>query len=153
MLLKIILTILAAIVSGILGRMGGSDTYSTKWRDIGCALIACAVVCMWFGWHWTLILAFGAQFGALTTYFKKKGEPVRWYNWLLVGIAWNVAFIPYVIAQGMWTGFGIRLIVLPIVIMAWCCMFRNAVVEELGRYFLLVVTIPLFALFYKRKEK
>jgi hypothetical protein len=151
MILKIALTILAAGLSGTLGRMGGSDKYNTKWRDIGCSLVACAVAWLWFGWHWTLIIAFGLQFGALTTYFKKKGQPARWYNWLIVGLAWSVAFLPYIWVQGLWVGLGIRSIILPLAVMGWCVLIGNVVWEEVGRYAILILTIPL--LLIKKKEK
>jgi len=38
--LKIFITLVAAVASAILYRMGGSDTYNTKWRDMGCPTVA-----------------------------------------------------------------------------------------------------------------
>lgn len=152
MIFKIIATATLAIASGIFGRMGGSDKYNAKWRDAGDAIIVCLLLGIWGGFHWTLIPVFGMMWGSLSTYFKKKGEPVRWYNWLIVGAMFCLATIPYVWAMGLWAGFGLRFIILPPLIMLWCVLIGNAVVEELGRYFLLAITIPLLFLF-KRKDK
>lgn len=153
MLLKIIITLVAAIVSGVFGRMGGSDKYNTKWRDFGCAFIVCFLMALWYGWHWTLILCFGLQFGALTTYFKKKGTSARWYHWLIVGFAWSLSTIPYVWAMGLWEGFGVRSFVLPLLVMGWCVLISNAVVEEFGRYLLLALSIPLLFIFNRKGKK
>lgn len=153
MILKLILTFIGAVLSGYLGRLGGKDNSSTLYRDIGCSLVCCAVLALWGGFSWTLVFVFGAMWGALSTYFKKKGEPVRWYNWIFVGIAFCVACLPYVLAIGLWAGFGIRMLILPLAVMGWCVVIGKDWLEEFGRYFILVITIPLLFLFKKRKEK
>lgn len=148
--LQIIATIILSISGSILGRMGGSDKFNTKWRDVGVSIVTCMLVGIWGGFHWTLILCCGLMFASMTTYFKKKGEPVRWYNWLICGLAYSVALVPYIWAQGLWVGFGARSLILPLVIMGWCVLIGNSVVEELGRYALILLTVPL--LFIKRRK-
>lgn len=143
MILKIILTLIASIVSGVLGRMGGAAGYNTLYRDVGCSVICCLVIGLWGGFHWTLIFVFGLMWGALSTYFKKKGTNSKWYNWLLVGLAFSLSCLPYIGAQNLWLGFGLRSLVLPLLVMGWCLIINNAVVEEFGRYALLILSIPL----------
>lgn len=151
MIIKIIITVIGVVASGILGRMGGASGFHTLFRDIGVSLVTCGLVGLWGGFHWTLVLCFGAMWGSLATYFKKKGEPVRWYNWLICGLAYCLAFLPYVIAMGLWEGLGYRVACLPIAVMLWCVLIGNDVVEEFGRYALVALTIPL--MFIKRKGK
>ena len=147
---KTLAIVIGAFISAVLYRMGGSDTYNTKWRDIGCSLVTCIVLGILCGFHWTLILVFGAMWGSLTTYFKKKGQPVRWYNWLIVGLAFNVACLPYIWAMGLWVEFGIRSLILPLLVMGWSVLIGNAVVEELGRGAVIILSMVVF-LFRKRK--
>lgn len=42
-MVKILLTILLSCLSGVLYRMGGSDTYNSKWRDWGCSIVTLLV--------------------------------------------------------------------------------------------------------------
>jgi len=150
MVLKILAIVIGALASAVLYRMGGSDKYNTKWRDAGCALITVVVLAVLCGFHWSLVLVFGAMWGSLTTYFKKKGEPVRWYNWLIVGLAFNLACMPYIWSQGLWVEFGIRSLILPLLIMGWSVLIGNAVLEELGRGAAIILSMVVFL---KRKEK
>ena len=147
---EIIATIIGTALGAVLGRMGGAKGYHTLYRDIGVSAVACLVIGVWGGFHWTLILCFGAMWGAMSTYFKKKKEPVRWFNWLICGFMYNLAFVFYVWQSGLWEGFGIRALLLPPIVILWCVLINNDVVEELGRYGLIIATIPL--LFFKRRK-
>ena len=150
--MKIIILIIGIILSGIFGRMGGSDKHGTLWRDIGVPL--CVVICcgVFFGWHWTLIISFGLLWGSMSTYFKRKGQPVRWWNFLIMGFAFNLALLPYIWAQGLWFGFGLRSLILPLAVMGWCVLIGDAVLEEFGRYALIVITLPLLFLGKKKDD-
>lgn len=141
--MKIIIVILASVLSAVLYRLGGASGYNTKFRDVGCALISCLVLGYLVAWHWTLILVFGATWGTLTTYWKKKGSNAKWYNWLITGAMYSVATLPFIFAEGIWLGFISRTIVLGGLTMMWSEVNGNAVWEETGRGAILVGTIPL----------
>lgn len=142
-MIKVILLVLAAIVSAIAYRLGGASGYNTKYRDIGCSLLCCLSMGVFIAWHWTLILVFGLMWGALSTYFKKKGTDARWYHWLIVGLAFSLATIPYIIATGYWLGFLSRSIILAGSICIWSEINGNAIWEECGRGALIILTIPI----------
>ena len=143
--------IFLAVLCGILYRVGGSDLpleNKTKYRDAGCPLIGCIILglnyplspIVWLG----LILSFGLSWGAMTTYFKKKGSEAMWWNWLIVGIAFGIAFLPFAWATGLWMPFIYRTIATSILIMVWSEAIGNAVVEEFGRGFIYAATLFLF---------
>jgi len=113
--------------------MGGSDTYNTKWRDLGCPLMMVMTMSVWHHWHWSLIPSYGLMFGSLTTYFKKKGTDAKWYNWMLVGLALSMSMLPYAYFTHSWKWFWIRTSILTPAITLWSQLVGNAVVEEVGR--------------------
>lgn len=138
-----IAVILASIISAILYRVGGSQYYNTKFRDIGCSLLACLLAGYLISWDWTLILCFGLSWGALSTYWK-QGPRAKWYHWIFVGLGYSLAFLPLAIAEGnIWLGFASRTIVLSAATMIWSELNGNAVWEEMGRGVLITLTIPL----------
>lgn len=114
----------------------------TLWRDCGCSLVTCALCGFLLSWHWTLILCFWLLWGALTTYWKRTPN-AKWYNWLMTGIGYSLAMLPYVIAEGLWVGFISRTIVLGTATMIWSEITSDAVWEECGRGALLTLTVPL----------
>lgn len=122
--------------------MGGSARYNTRYRDIGCSLLFVLLTGFMVSWHWTLILCFGLMWGALSTYWK-RGANSKWYNWGLTGLGYSLAIIPFCIAEGYWVGFISRTIVLTGATIVWSELNNNAVWEESGRGFFIVVTIPL----------
>lgn len=141
--MTIFFIICLSILSAVMYRMGGSGNYDRWIRHAGCS--ACVVIALGIliGWSWWLILVFGLQFGALTTYFKKKGTDAHWWNWLLVGFAWSIVILPVVISSHIWVGFFCRSLILTALVCIWSVYEGNAVREELGRGFLLVGTIPI----------
>lgn len=146
---KLLSWIIFSILSAILYRMGGSDKYNTKWRDIGCALCAITLLvilkCFVFNVSSLigLVVMFGLTFASLTTYFKKEGSGAKWWNWLFVGLAFGVAALPFSIATHAWWGFILRTIFLGASVCLWSEWVGNVVWEEAGRGFLLVFSIPL----------
>lgn len=148
--MQFILTLVLAVVAGILYRMGGSENYNTKFRDIGVPTIMMIVMILWGFWHWSLILSWALLFGAMTTYwgfvnplFKKSKVDKYWWNWLLTGLGYALAMLPIVYVWGLWPGFAIRLFVLPVVTMIWSESFSNDKIEEWGRGFLTIITLYL----------
>jgi hypothetical protein len=142
MIFKILLLILASVASALLYRLGGAKGYNTKYRDAGCSIVSCIMLGYLVGWHWTLILVFGATWGSLTTYWKRTPN-AKWYNWLMTGAMYSVAVLPYCIAEGHWLGFASRTIILGTTTMLWSELNSNAVWEETGRGALLILTLPL----------
>lgn len=142
MIIKFLVIIISTIICSIFYRLGGSKDFNTKFRDVGCSAVTCALCVFLFSWHWTLILCFGLLWASLTTYWKRTPN-AKWYNWLLTGVMYSVAMLPYVIAEGIWLGFLSRTIVLGALTMIWSEIISNDVQEELGRGALLTLTVPL----------
>ncbi len=141
---------LASSISAILYRLGGM--IQTKIRDFGVPTIATLYLitiaskmswqhswCIWIAF----LLHFGMLFGALTTYWKKKGEDARWWNWLLTGLGYSLVALPIALSTGHWIGFAIRCIVLTGFITIWSEFVGNDIFEEGGRGFSIVATLPL----------
>lgn len=143
MIWKILAYIIASILGALFYRMGGAAGYNTKVRDIGCPLVACALLIVLAGWNWWLIPCFGLYFGALTTYWKKKGADATWLNWIFVGLGYSFAFLPYSIATHHYLGFAIRAVLVTVLTSVWSNNIGNPVTEECGRGFISTATIPL----------
>jgi hypothetical protein len=154
MLIKLSILLALSVLSGILYRMGGSDSWNTKWRDMGCPTVA--FIALWFlagfklSYWWAYLLSFGLMFGALTTYWNKKGAPERFINFYLHGLGIALAMAPYAYVSHHWLGFGLRIALLPLLIALWATYmnrpvwkFRADVVNEGGRGFWIQATLPL----------
>ena len=145
----ILLSIGLSILSGMLYRIGGSSlpiSNITKIRDAGVPFIGCILVAIdhWplNGMSWLgLILSFGLSWGAMTTYFKKKGTDAKWWNWMLVGLAFGIAFLPFAWASGLWIPFLIRTAITTIAITAWCEAIGWDIAEEFGRGFIYCISL------------
>lgn len=152
MVFKVIAWLVLSIASAILYRMGGSDTYNTKWRDIGSML--CATLCLLitkplvFNVETVLavVVMSGLTFATNTTYFKRKGTDAKWWNWALVGLAWGLCALPVALVTHCWLGFTLRTIGLGALVCFWSQSNNNVVWEENGRGFLLTASIPLLLL-------
>lgn len=137
----LIITIFA-VIGAILYRMGGSGNFPRQARVIGVPLL-CALLLGILHFNWWILLCIPLMIGAISTYWKKRGTDARWYHWMLHGLGLSLAMLPYAIATGHWVGFGLRTVVLTILITIWSEKISNAVVEELGRGFFILSTIPL----------
>jgi hypothetical protein len=131
-----------ACVAGVLGRMGGATGYNTKFRDLGvplCLTIALLILDVKAPW-WAFLLAFGAVFGALTTYYDELfGYDNLWFSGLIVGIA-SFPITLFTATGHLW----IRAVGLALI---WGILNkylpnikRRDVVEEFLRYFCVVAT-------------
>jgi len=140
--MKILIIILAAILSAIFYRMGGSAYYNTKYRDVCCSLLSCLLVGYLVSWNWSLILVFGLTWASLTTYWKRTPD-AKWYNWGLTGLGYSLALLPFCIVEGHWEGFISRTIVLTGLTIIWSELNNNPVWEEMGRGALIILTLPL----------
>lgn len=158
-MINLLWTILFSVLSAIAYRCGGSDKrnkwydfmLNTKTRDFGVpvCMVLMLTVTGWF--HWSLILCFGALFGSLTTYHKYMGylfnrpdkSTVYWESWLMTGFCYGLSMLPYAIATGSYLGFGLRSLLLAAFVCLWCEVIDNDVLEELGRGFAIIATLPL----------
>lgn len=135
--------IVLSVLAGILGRMGGDKRFHTTFRDSGVPTCMILYMTLTGHFHWSLILCYGAMYGVCTTYFKKKGTDSKWYNWLFVGLGFSVCMLPYVYFTHDWLGFAIRSAVCTAAIVAWCLAIGWDVLEEFGRYFIVIATLRL----------
>lgn len=149
---QIIISLGLAVMGAVLYRIGGSDLHlanKTKYRDAGTSLCAILMLMIlnpqlilssWLG----LLLSFGLSWGVMTTYFKKKGEDAKWYNWIIVGFAFGIAFLPYALETGLWLPLLYRTIITTIFVTMWSEAIGNATLEELGRGFIFCISVFFF---------
>ncbi len=128
--------------------MGGSDSFNTKVRDVGVSLIGVLLLGFLYGhYDWktllALFLSMGLYFGSLTTYWKKKGTEAKWWNWLLTGLGYSLAFLPFAFVSGHWVGFALRCLFCSVGTMIWSEKVGNVVWEEAGRGAIPTLTLPL----------
>jgi len=148
MLIKIIIVILSSIICSVLYYFGGETNYNTKIRDIGCPVISCGLVAWHFypltpmGWTW-LIISFLCSFGSMTTYWKGDKVDVKWYHWLITGMIYSLAMLPFCWFMGLWVQLIIRTIILAIIIMFWSEKIDDVFLEAGGRGFWYCITTPI----------
>lgn len=150
-------TLILAFLNGVCYRMGGSDNYSRFFRPLGIGLITMLVLALWSYLtiphikltHWIgIITSAGASAGLSTTYFKKKNTDAHLINWILVGIAFSIALVPYAYVTDQWVGLIVRSIFLIPAIALWSELIGWDVLEEFGRGFWHVISICLIFIPY-----
>lgn len=148
--MNVLAVIVLSFCAAALYRLGGTSA-GTKWRDLGVSAVMVVTMFILGHWHWTLVLCFGALFAALTTYNKWVGyffnredkHTVYWESWLITGLFYGLSMLPYVIYDGNWIGFGIRTSVLALFICLWSELVGKDWLEEGGRGFAIIATLPL----------
>lgn len=158
--LNILIILFMSILSGLLYRAGGSAkvgkwydfVLNTKARDAGVPAIFVITMILLGHWHWSLILCFGALWGACTTYNKwvcklfgrKDKSKVYWEGWFITGLFYGLSTLPLIIATGdNYTGLFVRSIVLAVITCLWSESIGSDEWEEFGRGFVIIATIPL----------
>ena len=152
----ILYLLLISILAGTLYRFGGWGLegfikfpklpywlFNTKARDFGIPLCMLLYMLVVGAWHDSLWICFFLVFGAQTTYFKKKGTSVKWWNWMLVGLAFGVSMLPYAIATGCMIGFYRRTFLLILLTVAICEASENDFIEEFSRGFIQIYSLGL----------
>ena len=142
--MAIINLIFWSILSAVLYRLGGwGHGFNTKVRDLG--VPSCMMAYMAISGHYThwLWLCFILMFGAQTTYFKKDGTDAYWYNWLFVGLAFSISLLPFSTATGHWLGLLYRTLAVTAFTVLWSQLNGKAWIEESGRGFIQIITLPL----------
>jgi len=144
-----IITLIAAIIGGILYRKGGTSD-GTLWRDLGVPCVGVALLVILnhldsfsFATFIGLFTSMGLMYAAQTTYFKRKNTDATALNWVLVGLANGIALIPYAIAEGCWFQVALRTFILAILITLWSEYQDEASYEEFGRGFLIISTLSI----------
>lgn len=147
-MVKIIIVLVCSILGAILYRLGGTSA-GTKWRDIGVSVVLLAT-CLILGLKTSFLatlgaylLTFGLSWAALTTYWKKKGTDAKWYNWVLTGLGYSLAVLPIAILTHHYIGFGIRTIALILTTTLWSEFIGQDWLEEGGRGFLFISSLPI----------
>ncbi len=136
-------------LSAILYRMGGTSL-GTKWRDIGCSGVIVAEIAL-FGQikgivaFISLLPCFFLMWGALSTYryFLPKPKDYGFIHYFLHGLFVAMAMFPLMFFTGHWLGFGVRCLVCAVGIGIWSVKTKWATLEELGRGFIIAITLPL----------
>ena len=153
----ILVIFIGSILSSIffrLGGLGGAWWKNTKMRDFGCSAITATL--LWLLSEKSLLGAFLCVLSAvllalsLSTYWKsfnrligKKGNRIRWYNWMLTGLVYGLSATPLVFAGFAWYLILARSVLLAVLV----CIFglvKNPWASELGRGFFLTETVIVF---------
>ena len=130
----IIVLLAGMILSAILYRMGGATGYNTKFRDLGCPLVA--LITLWLmkgivlSYWWVYLLFFGLSFGALTTYWDWL---FGYDNFYAHGLGCSLATIPLLWVGLPWGIFILHTIICTIGMGLWSKFIGNDVQEEMGR--------------------
>ncbi len=140
--IKALIVAIGAILGAIFYRMGGSGNFPRQVRVIGVPVLS-GLVLGFLRFNWWIILCIPLMIGAISTYWKKKGSDAMWWNWAAHGLGLSLACLPFSIATGHYIGFGIRTVLLTLLITVWSELIGNAVIEELGRGALIILTLPL----------
>ena len=152
-------TILAMLLSAFCYRIGGMSKESVEeyfpwfpqclvaswFRDLNCTLIALGWAYLFMprvDWYWYL-LAGGAMYGAMTTYWDDKLPPEGIDKFWAHGLFIRLAFLFIAIPAGMWIGCLISAGVLAVFMGIWCKIFSNDFIEEYGRGGSIQATLPL----------
>jgi len=131
----------ASVVSAILGRLGGAAGFNKLYRRIGCMLVSGVCMVLYFKAPWYIhLLSAGLLYAALTTYGDEIfGYDNHWFHGFIIALA----YLPFASVSGLWVGFILRVVILTVLVGFWSAWIKHHVVEELGRYFFLPLTLPL----------
>jgi len=159
MLKSVLYTISLSCIGAVLyriGGIGGKWYLNTKVRDLGVPAATLGLLYLLGGtavW-WVWLASYLWMYVAMTTYCRvgKQLIPdphrpvIAWYNWLLTGLHYGVAMLPFIWYNNLWIGGCIRTFWLGIAIMAWSELMDDDFLEEGGRGFLTVATIPMLCI-------
>lgn len=133
------LVLLGAVLSAILYRMGGSDKWNTKWRDIGCPLVLLGLVIALFGFKmafwWVYAITFSLSWGALTTYWDWL---FGYDNFYAHGFGCGLAALLLCFVIPWWIVL-IRLTICIVGMGLWSKLIKRDVPQECGRGVLFIL--------------
>ena len=152
--MTIVFLIMLSVVCAILYRIGGASPEARKkefpwlpfkpWksRDVwsnACVIAGLYIVGINAPW-WAVFLSFGLMWGALSTYWQKlfKGKDNHYAHGAGIGIAMApVMFFDEPLALG------VRILLITILMGGYSRIVGNATWEELGRGFVMPITLAL----------
>lgn len=159
-MLAFITVVSLSLLAGFLYQCGGRAK-TGKWydfllnsitRDAGVPVVTTLALVALGHWHWSLILCFGILWGALSSYNKWVGylfnrpdkSTVYWESWFVTGLFYGLSMLPFVIFThtGI-SGFVVRSVVLGIITCLWSEYIGLDWLEESGRGFFIIATIPI----------
>jgi len=136
-----------SVLSGVLYRLGGWEKGNRLYRVLGVPLCVIGATIALFGlktgFWWAYLITFGLCAGAVSAYFGLDEK--KWGYWAH-GLALGLAAVPIAYVTGNWLGFGIRCEVLTLLITLWSEFTTIDWLEEPGRGFFIVATMPLLLL-------
>ena len=136
--------LILSFLSGVLGRMGGSDKYPKLWRRLGCSLMV--IIALWLltgfnlSYWWLYLIIIGLHYAAFMGYWDWLfGFDNLWFSGFMTGMA----FFPLIFIDIGWWIILLRAILLAVI---WGCLnkylpqkgflvWRRDVAEEFLRYF------------------
>ena len=145
-IIKITGTLVLAVASATLGRMGGAEGYDKLWRRIGCMLCHALWLILFYKVSWLLIITMGLCYAALTTYFDTVPFNNGNDNHFMHGLAISLSVLPLVFGTGLWLGFTLYVVACTLGMGLWSKFNTHHVKEELGRYFIMIAVMPLLGI-------
>lgn len=150
-MIELLMILSLSTLAGFLYWMGG-EKCGTLWRDAGVPAVVTLYMTVSGHWHWSLILCFGALWGALTTYnkwvgkllFKRQDSDVHWEGWLVTGFFYGLSMLPYAIATGEYLPFCIRLLAVSGLTLWVSQRIGKAWLEQSLRGVVILITLKLF---------
>lgn len=150
-MIDLIVLLVCSALAGLLYWMGG-EKYGTLWRDAGVPVVATLYMIVSGHWHWSLILCFGALWGALTTYnkwvgkllFKRTDNEVHWEGWLCTGFLYGLSMLPYAVATQSYLAFCIRLLLVSGLTLFVSQRIGKAWLEQSLRGVVILITLKVF---------
>lgn len=140
-LVGLLFCIAFSLLCAVLYRCGGSGNYPRYFRTAFIPMIVALFAFILGVKSYWLLLMIPLTVGAISTYLDEApwnhGVDSHWQHGLLVGLA---AF-PICIVTGHWWLFAFRVIILTVWAGVWSRIFKDAVIEELGRLAPLIPTV------------
>jgi len=149
--MKIILLLMLAFGSGVLGRMGGSGRFNRLWRVVGVPILAIMAVWLCFGvkmaFWWAYLLSFGLMAASVSSYWDfcpwNRGEDNFFQHGFMIGLS----LAPIAWVTGHWLGFGLAVALSTLWMGIWSKWISYDVLEEFGRYFVVPLVVLVLASF------
>jgi hypothetical protein len=165
MILNMVLVLCLAALAGLLYYCGGASKeeghknlpflplwmFASWVRDWLIPALACGVLGLLFGLHWSMLILYPAMGAALSAYhkwlnpfFKKPKTDCFWFNWLAHGLVIGLSVVPYVIFyQHNYIGLALLVAALGYSIMVWSEKQDKVEIEASGRGVLIILSLLL----------
>ncbi len=136
-----------SLICGVLYRLGGWEKGNRLFRIVGCPLLTLIATITLVGFNlsywWAYLLTFALSAGAVSAYWGLDEQ--KWGYWAH-GLGLSLALLPIAYVTQHWLGFSLRCLVLTALITLWSEFTGWDILEEGGRGFLIIATLPLLIL-------